>query len=93
MVTREGDSSHVWYPGGKGVGPMSGIWGGGCTSMFQCIMGNCHMGTPPVNRMTDGQTPVKTLPSHKRSFQAVNMCGPLNSRDISNDILYDNQIS
>ena len=29
----------------------------------QCIMGNGHMGTLPVDRKTDGQTGLKTIPS------------------------------
>ena len=37
------------------------FWGG-VGPMSQCIMGNGHMGTSEY-RMTDGQTPVKTLPS------------------------------
>ena len=44
-----GDSTQVPY-----------VWGGGSRySVVQCIMGNGHMGFPPVNR----QMPVKTLPS------------------------------
>ena len=47
--------------GVDGVGPRSGI---GRVSSSQCIMSNGHMGTsPPPNRMTNRQKPVKTLPS------------------------------
>ena len=48
---------------GEGVGPMFGIWWMGVGPMFQCIIGNGHMGPLPVDRITDGQKHVKTLPS------------------------------
>ena len=41
-----------------------GPGGGGLYDKVQCITCNGHMGPPPpVDRLTDGQTRLKTLPS------------------------------
>ena len=47
---------HVWRRPGSGL--QEGLY-----SDVQCITGNGHMGTLPVDRMTNGQTGLKTLPS------------------------------
>ena len=42
-----------------------------CYRMPQCIMGKIHMGPPQLNRLTDKQTRLKTLPSRTLRMRAV----------------------
>ena len=53
---------------------MSGLWGRGVRTHVPMHRGNGHVWDPsPVDRMTDRQTPVKTLPSRNFVCEEVNM--------------------